>query len=309
MQAVIADATDIYRSTKIGLDTLLDHDKYKHIVRKTKIVCTLGPACTSKDTLARLVGAGMNVARLNFSHGDHASHLAVLQRLRGVVAAAGAHTATLLDTKGPEIRTAMLRGGANIRLVQGQEVIVEAVGDRYTEFEGYKDENETRIGLSYAKLCASVSPGNKLLLADGTITIEIEAILSATELRGRVLNTKDLGQRKNCNLPGVKVDMPVLLDKDVHDLQRFAAAHALDFVAASFVQTHQDVLFIRKILDDAGGHDVKIISKIENLSGLEHYDGARIPGNAILQRNPGAQTAKARTCCTRACVHVHDGRC
>ena len=168
----------------------------------------------------------------------------------------------------------MLRGGANIKLVQGQEIVVEAVGDQYTEFEGYKDESETRIGLSYARLCSSVSVGNKLLLADGTISIEVEAILSDTELRGRVLNTKELGQRKNCNLPGVKVDMPVLLEKDVHDLQQFGCKHDVDFVAASFVQSGDDVRFIRRTLDAAGGQTIKIISKIENMAGLEHFDGA-----------------------------------
>ena len=180
----------------------------------------------------------------------------------------------LLDTKGPEIRTAILRGGKNILLEQGQTIIIEAVGDSYTSFEGYKEDGETRIGLSYSKLCSSVQAGNRILLADGSISIEVEAVLSATELRGRVLNTKELGQRKNCNLPGVKVDLPVLMEKDIHDLQHFACKHGLDFVAASFVQSQADVEFIRKVLDNAGGHAVKIISKIENMAGLEHFDGA-----------------------------------
>lgn len=121
--------------------------------------------------------------------------------------------AVLLDTKGPEIRTAMLKDGKDIQLEQGQEIIVEAVGDRYASFEGHKTEEETRIGLSYDKLCQSVVPGNRILLADGTISIEVLEIISETELRGRVLNSKALGQRKNCNLPGVKVELPVLMDK------------------------------------------------------------------------------------------------
>ena len=101
-------------------------------------------------------------------------------------------------------------------------MIIEAVGDRYTQFEGYKEDGgETRIGLSYAKLCSSVQPGNRILLADGSISIEVVDILSGTELQGRVLNTKELGQRKNCNLPGVKVDLPVLTDKDIDDLKNF----------------------------------------------------------------------------------------
>ena len=114
---------------------------------------------------------------------------------------------TLLDTKGPEIRTAMLKDGKSIMLDAGQRIIVEAVGDRYTSFQGYKDAdtNETRIGVSYAKLCQSVSPGDRILVADGTISIVVTELLSSTELEGKVLNTKELGQRKNVNLPSVKV--------------------------------------------------------------------------------------------------------
>jgi pyruvate kinase len=271
-QAAASSSTMIYRSTKIGLDTVLDREKFRHIVRKTKIVCTIGPACSSEDMMQKLIQTGMNIARLNFSHGTHASHLEVLQRLRGVATKAQSHLAFMLDTKGPEIRTAMLRQGKTILLQKGQTVVVEAVGDRYTEFEGFKTESETRIGVSYAKLCRSVSAGSRILLADGSITIVVNEILSSTELKGTVLNTMELGQRKNVNLPGVRVDLPVLLDKDIDDLQNFGCKHGLDFVAASFVQSKEDVLFIRSVLDKAGGHAVKIISKIENQEGLRKYD-------------------------------------
>jgi pyruvate kinase len=197
----------------------------------------------------------------------------------------------------------MLRDGKDIELEAGQSIIVEAVGSRYTEFQGYKEAGgETRIGLSYDKLCQSVKPGNRILLADGSISIQVDQILSDTELRGTVLNSKKLGQRKNCNLPGVKVDIPVLTDKDIDDLQNFAAKLGVDYVAASFVQVSwqahlsnphctatresgcaalqlsslkppawcpalqsaQDVRFIREVLDKAGGQRVRIISKIEN---------------------------------------------
>lgn len=110
---------------------------------------------------------------------------------------------TLLDTKGPEIRTAMLRDGKSIELDKDQDIIVEAVGDAYTTFEGYKDDKETRIGLSYAKLCSSISPGDRILLADGSVAITIQKILSPTEVLGSVVGSCSLGQRKNCNLPGV----------------------------------------------------------------------------------------------------------
>eukprot|EP00798_Chlamydomonas_sp_ICE-L_P024512 gene24512-10114_t len=216
----------------------------------------------------------------------------------------GNRATTLLDTKGPEIRTAMLHD---------HKAIDPAVGDRYTTFEGYKDENETRIGLSYDKLCQSVGPGNNILLADGSLSIRVDEVLNATELRCTVMNSKSLGERKNGNLPGVKVDIPVLTEKDIDDLQNFAAKNQMDFVAASFVQSAEDVQFIRKTLDDsgghnmcyssaedvkfirktlddAGGHKIKIICKIENMEGLNHFDeilaerryhGARVPGMVI----------------------------
>jgi len=149
----------------------------------------------------------------------------------------GPRWASLLDTKGPEIRTAMLRDHKPISLEAGQEVVIEAVGATYTKFEGYKEEGgETRIGLSYDKLCQSVKPGNLILLSDGSISIRVDEILSDTELRGTVLNSKVLGERKNCNLPGVKVEIPVLTEKDINDLQNFAAKYRMDYVAASFVQ-------------------------------------------------------------------------
>ncbi|GLI64206.1 hypothetical protein VaNZ11_007398 [Volvox africanus] len=268
------DTIVFHRSTKVGLDTILDQDKWRFIVRKTKIICTAGPACWSEDGLSNLLDAGCNVLRLNFSHGDHEGHLAVLQRFRKVCAEKDIHAACLLDTKGPEIRTAMLRGGKDIELVADQKVTIHAVGDEYTTWEGYKDEEtgEAHIGLSYAKLCQSVKQGNRILLADGSISIRVEQILDDKKLIGTVLNTKKLGQRKNCNLPGVKVDIPVLTEKDKNDLRNFCVKHNMDFVAASFVQSQQDVLFIRSVLDDAGGANVKIISKIENAEGLRNFD-------------------------------------
>jgi hypothetical protein len=233
-------------------------------VRCTKIVCTLGPACWSEETLGRLIDAGMNIARFNFSHGDHKGHGEVLERFRKVAADKKSNVACLMDTKGPEIRTAMLRDHKPITLEANQDIIVEAVGDKYTEFAGYKTEEETRIGLSYAKLCESVLPGNRILIADGTVVIEVKEIVNETTLRGTVLNSKELGERKNCNLPGVVVDIPVLTPKDIDDVQNFCAKHKMDFIAASFVQSGEDVRFIRKTLDDAGGQNVRIISKIEN---------------------------------------------
>jgi pyruvate kinase len=197
-------------------------------------------------------------------------------RCRQVCAAKGSYCATLLDTKGPEIRTAMLREGTSILLEAGQSIVIEAVGDKYTEFEGYKNESGTCIGISYEMLCQALKPGSLILLADGQISIEVTQILSDKKLSGKVLNTHELGQRKNCNLPSVHVDLPVLLPKDVEDLQTFACHHCLDFVAASFVQSKEDVLMIRRVLDEAGGASIRIIAKIENMAGLQNFTGANI---------------------------------
>jgi len=277
--------TAFYRSTKIGLDTLLDVNKFAFVRRKTKIVCTMGPACWSEEGIGKLLDAGLAIARFNFSHGDHEGQGGVLARFRAVCMAKGSHAATMLDTKGPEIRTAMLRDGANIKLEKGQKVIVQAVGDDYVNFEGYKTEEETRIGLSYAKLCQSVKPGNHILIADGSVIIEVDEILSDTELRGTMLNSKELGQRKNCNLPGVKVDLPVLMPKDIDDIQNFACKKGMDFIAASFVQSADDVKMIRRVLDEAGGQHIKIISKIENFEGLKNFD-------EILEETDGVMVAR-----------------
>lgn len=182
------------------------------------------------------------------------------------------HWATLLDTKGPEIRTAMLKDHKPIFLEAGQEITIHAVGDNYTEFEGYKTPEETVIGLSYAKLCQSLVPGNIILLADGAVSIEVTMIVSETVLKGRVRNSAKLAERKNCNLPGVKVDLPVLTEKDIIDLKDFACANRMDYVAASFVQSKADVEFVRSVLDENNGENISIICKIENAEGLRNFD-------------------------------------
>jgi pyruvate kinase len=269
------------RSSRIGLELILDPVSS---FRKTKIVCTLGPKCWSEDGIKSLLRAGLGVARFNFSHGTHEDHQQVLDRFRKACEEEGEamkkekgldynhHWGCLLDTKGPEIRTAMLKDHEAIMLEANQPITIEAVGDKYVEFEGYKTEEETRIGLSYAKLCQSVKPGNNILIADGSISIRVDSIESDTVLKGTVLNSKKLGERKNCNLPGVKVDIPVLTEKDINDVQNFCCKNKMDFIAASFVQTGEDVQLIRKILDEAGGQSVKIISKIENEEGIANFD-------------------------------------
>ena len=183
----------------------------------------MGPKCWDEETMGKLIDAGMTVARFNFSHGDHDAHQAVLDRFRKVCAEKESHCAVLLDTKGPEVRTAMLKDHEPIELEAGQEIIVYAAGpDEYTTFEGYKTPEETKIGCSYAKLCQSVKPGNRLLFADGSVVIKVLEIIDDRHLRGEVLNDKKLGERKNGNLPGVKVELDVLQPKDADDIKNFA---------------------------------------------------------------------------------------
>ena len=265
------DSVAEQRFASIGLSQILEPNTAK---RKTKIFCTLGPACWTEEGLGDLLDSGMNVCRFNFSHGDHPGHQGVLDRVRKVMAEKGSHTATLLDTKGPEIRTAMLKGGEAIYLEKDQELTLVGVGDEYTTYEGFKDEKtgETVVGCSYAKLAQSVKPGNRILWADGSIVMEVLKIVDDKSVLCKCLNSNKLGQRKNGNLPGVKVDLPVLMPKDIDDLQNFACKNKMDYVAISFVQSGEDVQFVRRILDEAGGQNIQIISKIENEEGLVNFD-------------------------------------
>jgi len=233
--------------------------------RKCKIVCTMGPACWDTDMLVKLIDAGMNVARLNFSHGDHEVHGATVKRIRE---AAKQHpdkpVAILLDTKGPEIRTGFFRDdvGGKIELKQGQDF--KLVTDY--DFKG----DHTCIALSYGKLVESVKPGNIILCADGSLSLKVKS-LGSDHVMTEVMNDCKLGERKNCNLPGVKVELPVLQEKDKQDLLQFGIPNAVDFVAASFVQNAEDVKIIRETLG-VRGRSIKIISKIENEEGLRNFD-------------------------------------
>ena len=229
------------------------------VQKKTKIFCTMGPACWDVPTLLTLIDAGMNTARLNFSHGDHEAHGATLKRVREANAQRpDKHIAILLDTKGPEIRTGFFQEkcGGKIHLKAGQALEI-------TTDYSYKGD-ESKIACTYEKLPTSVKPGSTILIADGSLVLTVTECL-ASSVKCKVENDQSIGERKNMNLPNVKVDLPVLQEKDINDLQKFGVPNQVDFVAASFVQSAADVLYIRSILDaDPRGKDIKIISKIEN---------------------------------------------
>merc|ERR1719174_485913 len=241
-----------------------DHSDDHHM-RKTKIICTMGPSCWDVDMLVQLIDCGMNVARLNFSHGDHEAHGATVARIREACAQRpGKNVAILLDTKGPEIRTGFFREdvGKSIDLRQGEEL-------RVTTDYSFKGDS-TCIAVSYDKLCSSVKEGSVILCADGSLSLKVKAV-GEDHVITEVMNSCKIGERKNCNLPGVKVDLPVLQEKDIDDIQNFGIVQGGDFVAASFVQSAADVQFIRETLG-IRGRNIRIISKIENEEGLKNFD-------------------------------------
>jgi pyruvate kinase len=246
--------------------------------RKCKIICTMGPSCWDTDMLVKMIDAGMNVARLNFSHGDHEAHGATVARIREAAKQRpDKQVAILLDTKGPEIRTGFFKEGVGdkIHLEMGQDLKL------VTDYS-YKGDKDC-IAVSYEKLCTSVAVGGMILCADGSLSLKVKSI-GDDHVITEVQNTISMGERKNCNLPGVKVDLPVLQEKDVKDLVQFGIPQGVDFVAASFVQSAADVELIRKTLG-LRGRSIKIISKIENEEGMIKLD-------EIIEKSDGIMVAR-----------------
>jgi len=234
--------------------------------RRTKIVCTLGPACWAVPQLEQLIDAGLTVARFNFSHGDHEGHKACLDRLREAASNKGVQVGVMLDTKGPEIRSGFFADGAKkVDLIKNEKITLTT---DYT-FKGDK----TKLACSYPALATSVTVGQSILVADGSLVLTVLSISEEVgEITCRVENNASIGERKNMNLPGVIVDLPTLTEKDIDDIANFGCANDVDFIAASFVRKASDVIQIRKVLTDNGCPHIKIICKIENLEGLENYD-------------------------------------
>jgi len=237
----------------------MGHDK------KTKIFCTMGPACWDVPTITSLIDAGMNTARLNFSHGDHEAHGACMDRVKEAAALRpDKNVAILLDTKGPEIRTGFFNEKCKGKIHLKAGSIVELTTDY--SFKG----DETKFACTYDKLPTSVKPGSLILIADGSLVLRVVECL-ATSVKCNIENDQSIGERKNMNLPNVKVDLPVLQPKDIDDIQNFGVKRGVDFVAASFVQSAADIAFIRQVLGPEG-KDIKIIAKIENQEGLDKFD-------------------------------------
>lgn len=252
------------KSTDIRMDQIMEkREEEDYLTRRTKIVCTMGPSCWDVEKLVEMIDAGMNVARLNFSHGDHAAHGRTLANLREALKRRpGAKVGILLDTKGPEIRTGLLKNHENITLEAGQQLKV------VTDYDFVGDS--TTIACSYKQLPSSVKVGGNILLADGTLTLEVLEIHDDHVIT-KVLNKAVIGERKNMNLPNVKVDLPVCGDREKNDILEFGIPQGCDFIAASFTQCADDIRVIRNVLGERGRR-IKIIPKIENVEGILNFD-------------------------------------
>lgn len=241
---------------------------------KTKIVCTLGPASRSVEMTEKLLRAGMNVARFNFSHGSHSYHQETLNNLRTAMVNTGILCAVMLDTKGPEIRTGFLKDGKPIQLTQGQEITIS------TDYSIKGDENT--ISMSYKKMAEDLNPGSVILCADGTISFSVLACDKKLGLvKCRCENSAVLGERKNVNLPGVIVDLPTLTEKDKEDILEWGVPNKVDMIALSFVRKGSDLLEVRKLL---GKHakTILLMSKVENQEGVANFDDILANSDAFM---------------------------
>lgn len=229
-------------------------------MRKTKIVCTLGPAVDKEEVLKQLILKGMDVARLNFSHGDHEQHKKRVDQFKKVREEIGKPVALLLDTKGPEIR---------IGKFENNEVHLEA-GNEFTLMIEELPGNEKMVSISYCELYKDVKKGSKILINDGLIELEVNKI-QGTNIKCTILNGGTISNNKGVNVPGTITNLPSLTEKDIEDI-KFGIENDFDFIAASFVRKAADVIEIKKILDKNKGHAIKVIAKIENREGIENID-------------------------------------
>lgn len=230
-------------------------------MRKTKIVCTMGPNTNDRELMKKMVEKGMNIARFNFSHGDHQEQKSRMDMLKGIREELGKPVAILLDTKGPEIRTGVLKGDKKVFLEEGDTFTLTT-----EEIEG----DNKRVSVSYEGLVEDVEPGKKILIDDGLIELEVKGI-NGTEITCKVLNGGELGSKKGVNVPNVPVRLPALTQKDREDII-FGVEQGVDFIAASFVRSVEGVLEIKALLKECGAPFLPVIAKIENAEGIRNID-------------------------------------
>lgn len=227
-------------------------------MRKTKIVCTIGPASDKVELLVELINEGMDVARLNFSHGTQVEHANRIVCIRAAAEEAQKQVAILLDTKGPEIRLGDMGGKSFV--TEGDNIIL--TGEQITG-------TKARVSISYPNLANEICPGQLIMINDGLVTYEVEKI-EGLDIYCVAKNNGEIGDHKGVNVPGVKINLPALSEKDKEDIL-FAVEHDMDFIAASFIRTAEDVLEIRKILEQYQSK-IDIIAKIENAEGVSNID-------------------------------------
>lgn len=265
-------------------------------MRKTKIVCTLGPASTNEKILTKMLKAGMDVARINLSHGTHELHEKNVKLFRSVRDSLDMPAAVMFDTKGPEIRLGKFKSGKEI-LENGSDFTLTT-----------KDVAGTAdcVSITYKKLPAQVTSGDTILVDDGRINLEVKSVTD-TDIICTVISGGEVSDRKGVNVPDVHLDIPYLSEADQQDLI-FAVKQNADFIAASFVRSKEDVIAMRNFLDYHGGYDIKIIAKIENIEGvnnfneiLGHSDGIMVARGDMgveieFERLPGLQKKFIREC-------------
>lgn len=242
-------------------------------MRKTKIVCTLGPATEDEKVLEELIINGMDVARFNFSHGTHDDHKRRLEMIKKLREKTGKHIAALLDTKGPEVRVKSFKDG---------KVTINE-GDIFTLTTREVEGNQDIVSITYDKLAEDVVPGNTILINDGLIRLRVEEVIDK-DIKCKVIVGGVVSNSKGINIPDVDLKMPYLNERDRNDIL-FGIKEGFDFVAASFVRSASDVLQIRRLLDENNGQHINIISKIENGSGVENID-------EIIQVSDGIMVAR-----------------
>ena len=241
-------------------------------MRKTKIICTLGPSSESEEKLREIMLAGMNVARFNFSHGSHEEHKKRFDRVMKISGELGLQIATLLDTKGPEIRLKDIEGGKTV-LESGQTFTLTT--------EDMMGTNE-KVSITYKNLIHDISVGTTILIDDGLIEMVVQEITD-TDIICDVINGGPISNHKGVNVPGAELSMPYLSEQDISNIM-FGCDMGFDFLAASFVRCKEDILSVRKIIEEHGSH-MKIIAKIENMQGIHNLEG-------ILEASDGIMVAR-----------------
>lgn len=242
-------------------------------MRRTKIVCTLGPSSTNREMLCSMFRNGMNIARLNFSHGTQDTHRKAIELVKSVREELKIPAAIMLDTRGPEIRLKTVKEGSAV-LKKGDKFVLTA-----QDCPG----DATRVSITYSDLPKQLCAGNRVLIDDGKIILRVEDC-TETEINTVVEEGGEIKDHKGINIPNVHIDMPYISESDAADL-RFGVEMDVDFIAASFVRSKEDVIELRKFINYYGGHKIKIISKIENIEGIDNFD-------EILEYSDGIMVAR-----------------